>query len=353
LKRRNVLRKGCLTLLVLAVVGEAGVRVWDHFHGETGSLYDFVVPGKDRKERFTLRRSVSVIVPERYGDIFYSFNHLGYRDTEPASGPGVRRIVFLGDSVTFGLGVNQDRIYANLLESRLRRETGQPWDVANLAIFAYNTVDELAALKEDGLPLKPELVIVQFVMNDFSIPASGGGPAPPPSFGDRLTAVKNRLVYRSALYRRLHQAGTGLAYLAAHDARRRWFADTLNDSQPREQLAMLKATPDDGRIAAFRALAAIRDTSRAAGARFLVVLMPDEVQLFTGRYDGINQRIAAFCRHEGIALADPLPALRASPDRLDLYLDGVHLTETGHRLMATLLFDELRRRGLLESPAAP
>ena len=349
MRRRAALRTGCLTLFVLAVAGEAGVRLWDRFHGQTGSLYDFVVP---HEGRFTLRPAVSVIVPERYGDIFYSFNRRGYRDTEPASGPGVRRLVFLGDSVTFGLGVNQDRIYANLLENRLR-ETGQPWDVANLAIFAYNTVDELAALKEDGLRLKPELVIVQFVMNDFSIPAAAGGPAPPPTLGERLTAAKNRLIYRSALYRRLHQAGTGLVYLAAHDARRRWFPGTLNDSQPREQLAMLKATPDDGRIAAFRALAAIRDTSRAAGSRTLVLLMPDEVQLFTDRYDGINRRIAAFCSHQGIALADPLPVLRASPDRRDLYLDGVHLTEAGHRLMATLLYGELRRRGLLESLAAP
>jgi lysophospholipase L1-like esterase len=331
-------------------VGEAGIRLWDHFHGETGSLYDVVVPGKTR---FTLRPGTSLIVPERYGDIFYSLNRRGYRDTEPASGPGVRRIVLLGDSVAFGLGVNQDRIFANLLETRLRRETGQPWDVANLAIFAYNTADELATLKEDGLSLGPELVIVTFVINDFSIPAAAGGPAPTPSLWDRLTAAKNLLVYRSALYRRLHQAASGLGYLAAHDARRRWFAGTLNDAQPREQLAMLKATPEDGRIAAFRALAAIRDTSRSAGARTLVLLMPDEVQLFTGRYDGINHRIAAFCQHEEIALADPLPALRASPNRRDLFLDGVHLTEAGHRLVAALLFGELQRRGLLERPVAP
>jgi len=327
-----------------------GARLWDRVHGETGSLYDQVIPAKDR---FKLRPETALIVPERYGDIFYSFNRQGYRDTEPASGPLVRRIVLLGDSVAFGLGVNQDRIFAHLLERQLRERTGQPWDVANLAVFAYNTADELAALKEDGLPLRPELVIVQFVMNDFSIPAAAGGPAPPPSLGDRLTAAKNRLVYRSALYRRLHQVGTGLVYLAAHDARRRWFTGTLNDAQPREQLAMLKATPDDGSIAAFHALAAIRDASRSTGARTLVLLMPDEVQLYTDRYDGINRRIAAFCRREELALADPLPALRASPNRRDLFLDGVHLTEAGHRLVAGLLFSELRRRGLLVGPRAP
>ena len=341
---RRRLRMGCLVFLVLFAAGEAGVRLWDRFHGATGSLYDFVVPGKDR---FTLRPETSVIVPERYGDIIYSFNRQGYRDTESAAGSGVRRIVLLGDSVAFGLGVNQDRIFAHLLEGRLRKETGRPWDVANLAVFAYDTADELVALKEDGLPLRPELVVVEFLMNDFAIPASAGGPAPPPSLGDRLIAVKNRLVYRSAFYRRLHQAATGLVYLAAHDARRRWFPGTLNDAQPRVELAMLKATPDDRTIAAFRALAEIRDTARSAGARTLVLLMPDEVQLYTDQYDGINRRIAAFCQREGIALIDALPALRSSPDRTGLYLDGVHLTEGGHQLVAGLLFRELARRGMI------
>jgi lysophospholipase L1-like esterase len=342
LGRRAALRAGCLIFLALAIAGEAAVRVWDRFHGKTGSLYEFVVAGKDR---FKLRPDSEVIVPERYGDIFYRFNRRGYRDREPASGTAVRRIVLLGDSVAFGLGVDQDRIFAELLERRLRRETGQAWDVANLAVFAYHTANELAALREDGLPQRPELVIVQFLMNDFSIPAAAGGPAPPPSLGDRLTDGKNRLVNRSALYRRVRQAGTGLVYLAVHDARRRWFAGTLNDAQPRRQLAMLEATPRDEAIAAFQALAAIRDASRAADADTLVLLMPDEVQLYSRRYDGINRRIAAFCRREGIPLLDVLPALRASPDRRELFLDGVHLSESGHRLVAGLLSGEIARRG--------
>jgi lysophospholipase L1-like esterase len=344
------LRAGCLSLLALSVLGESGVRVWEHFHGETGSLYDCVVPVANR---FKLRPSTTITVPERYGDIVYHLNRRGYRDDEPDTGSGVRRIVLLGDSVAFGLGVDQDRIFAALLERRLRDETGRPWDVDNLAIFAYQTANELAALEEDGLQLRPELVLVQFYMNDFSIFSPAGGAAPPRSLIDRLTALKNRLVYRSAFYRRLHQAGAGLAYLALHDARRRWFTESLNDAEPRGEFAMLASTPDDGRIAAFRALSRIREVARSAGARTLVLLTPDEVQLYTSRYDGINRRIAAFCRRQGIDLYDPLPALRTSPDRRSFYLDGVHLTPQGHRRMADLLFAELRSRDLVGGPPRP
>lgn len=328
-------RKILLWLLALLVLGELAVRAVEALEGGTGSLYDYVVPvGK----RFKLRPDTRLIVPERYGDVDYRFNRQGYRDDEPAPGPGVRRIVLLGDSVGFGLGVDQDRIFATLLERRL----GSPWEVDNLAVFAYHSGNELEALETDGVTLRPELVVVQFYMNDFSIPVSSGGPEPPPGLGQRLTAVKNRLLYSSALYRRLHQAAAGLAYLAAHDARRRWFPETLNKAEPVSKLALLAATPDDGQVAAFRVLRRIRDVARAHGARTLILLMPDEVQLFTPRYDGINRRFAAFCAKEGIDILDPLPALRASPERADFYLDGVHLTERGHQEVAGLLFDELR-----------
>ena len=348
----RIARRLLLGLLAALVIGEIGVRILDGLRGGSGSLYDSVVVAGPR---FKLRPSTRVNVPERYGDVVYRFNSLGYRDDEPGAGPGVRRIVLLGDSVSFGLGVRQDRIYAALLEAALRRQFGPAWEMDNLAVFAYHTGHELETLEEDGLRLRPELVLVQFYMNDFSIPppAAPGAPPPRPGLGDRLTAVKNRVLYSSALYRRLNQIVEGAAYLLAHGARRRWFPETLSSVEARGERAMLEAHPDDGRIAAFQALRQIRDRARERGAGTLVILSPDELQLFTPKYDGINRRMAEFCRRAGIPLFDPLPALRASPRRADLYLDGVHLTETGHRMMAGLLLDELRRRGLLARPPRP
>jgi hypothetical protein len=163
---------------------------------------------------------------------------------------------------------------------------------------------------------------------------------------DRLVALKNRLLYRSALYRRLNQGVTGLGYVLFHNLRRHRFPDTLNATEPRGDLAFLAAQPDDASVGAFAALRGIRDLARAHGARTLVLVSPDEVQMFTARYDGIDRRIDGFCRREGIELFDALADLRAAPDRADLYLDGVHLTRKGHARMAALLFRELVRRGL-------
>lgn len=340
-----LLRRGCLTLLLLAAAGEIGVRAVDALEGGTGSLYDEIVTPGGPGSRFKMRPG-GVIVPERYGDVQYRFNHDGYRDGEPR--PGARRIVLLGDSVSFGLGVDQDGIYPARLEKLLNADSlGRPWDVINLAIFAYNTADELAALKEDGLKHRPELVLLQFYMNDFAIPAPGGLTPPPPSLLDRLSALKNRLVYKSALYRRLHQAGTGLTFALLHDVRRNRWADTLNDAEPRGKTAYLAETPDDGAVAAFQSIREIHRLARENGARLAVILSPDEVQIFTDRFDGINRRFAAFCRREGIELLDPLPVLRAAPDRARLFNDGVHYSPEGHALLARIVAGGLARRGLL------
>lgn len=338
-------RKVVLGLLALIVLGEVGARVWGAMLGGTGSLYDYVVQGE---KRFKMRPGVSVVVPERYGDIHYSFNREGYRDVDHAPASPGRRIVWLGDSVSFGLGVDQERTFVARVQKELAARP-DPWEVVSLAIFAYHAGNHLDALREDGLKHRPKLVVVQFYMNDFSIPSPGEGmatPAAPPTVGQRLVALKNRLLYKSALYLRLQQAGQRAGFLLLHDLRRERFPDSLNDAEPVNKSAFLAANPDDRTVAAFQVLAEIRRTAAAQGARTFLWISPDETQLLTDRFDGINQRVHRFCESEGIDFYDPLPQLRADPDRTALFNDGVHYSEAGHARMARLLLAELNRRGL-------
>jgi len=52
----------------------------------------------------------------------------------PDNGVGACRIIFLGDSVTFGLGVDDDETWANQLAAR-----HPAWDVVNAAVPGYNS----------------------------------------------------------------------------------------------------------------------------------------------------------------------------------------------------------------------
>lgn len=335
--------RALLALAALFLAGESGLRVWDNYHEHTGSLYQYVVPVG---ARFKMKPATSVVVPERYGDIVYRFNRAGYRDVDHDPASPRRRIVWLGDSVSFGLGVERERTFVGRLARALDERYGPRYEIVNLAIFAYDTRHELQALADDGLEYRPGLVVVQFYMNDLNL-------APPPrqaaaaSWGDRLTAARNRILYASALYRRVHQAATGLGYLVLHNARRRYFPGTLNADEPRADRAYLAARRDDASIPTFAALVGIAELAHRHGARLLVVISPDEVQLFDPSYDLINQRVGDFCRRQGIEVFDPLPALRAAADRAMLFYDGVHYSERGHARLARLLLAELVGRRLL------
>ncbi|HXU32238.1 MAG TPA: SGNH/GDSL hydrolase family protein [Thermoanaerobaculia bacterium] len=346
--KRRIARLAVL-LLVLIPTGEILVRTVEHFLGPSGSLYSLIVPRPHG--RFVLRPNADLNVPERYGDIRYRLNREGYRDIDhnPES-KTARRVLLLGDSVTFGLGVPQDRIYAARLQGELARRGVESPEVISLAVFAYDTLDELAAFEEDGAKYQAQTVVLQFYLNDFSVrmkvAASAAPAAPPtPTLGQRLIAVKNRVLFGSALYRRLNQLVAGVSYRLFHDLRRERYPETLNRDEIGADAAYLAKHPDDATVPTFDAIARIRRAAKAHGARFLVFLSPDEVQLFDRTFDGVTGRLLRFCAAQKIDCFDPLPAFRSRTDKTQLFLDGVHYSPHGHAVVAELLADELARRG--------
>ena len=85
--------------------------------------------------------------------------------TRPA--PGVHRILALGDSVTFGEGLAVEEAFPALLERELAARTGARYEVLNAGVEGYNAEAELAFLRERGLVLGPETVVVGFNLNDY------------------------------------------------------------------------------------------------------------------------------------------------------------------------------------------
>lgn len=348
------LKRGTLYAVAACLAGEVGLRAWDLASGQrTGSLYDELVfsTGTDGWRRHKMRSGAQLIVPERYGDVEYRFNRAGYRDADHDPASPRTRIVLLGDSVGFGLGVEQEEIYAHRLAEELSRRFPDAYEVANLAIFGYNTRDEVAALEEEGLRLEPGLVVLQFYMNDLALPPADWQPGPLP-LAARLRGLRNQVLYSSNLYRRLHQLVTGANYALIHDLRRQRFPKTLSRLEPESKRRYLEVFAKDGEVPAFQAVREIAALAASHGAGFVLLVAPDEVQLYDSQYDVINQRLAAFAAAHDLPLVDLLPALRAAPDHHRIFLDGVHLSSYGHELAAAHLLGELIARGLLPPPRA-
>ncbi|MGH7720960.1 MAG: SGNH/GDSL hydrolase family protein [Gemmatimonadaceae bacterium] len=96
-------------------------------------------------------------------------NTQGYRDEEhtlvkPA---GTRRLVLVGDSYTYGWGIPRtaDRLGEQLGE-RLRAETGERWEVINLALPDQHTLEEVE-LAPVATTYDPDVVILVYVFNDI------------------------------------------------------------------------------------------------------------------------------------------------------------------------------------------
>lgn len=97
-------------------------------------------------------------------------NSLGLRGREdPRQKPeGFKRVVVLGDSFVFGLGVDEENIFTTHLEKFLNaRSSGGRHEVINMGLTGYSTDQESILLEELGLSLFPDVVVLVVCDNDF------------------------------------------------------------------------------------------------------------------------------------------------------------------------------------------
>jgi len=98
-----------------------------------------------------------------------ALNAHGLRDEEiPYAKPaGEKRILALGDSVTFGWGVDQGKGFCDHMESLLNSSKDDiTWQVINAGVNGYNSIQEVTYLRIEGMRYNPDVVILTYVRND-------------------------------------------------------------------------------------------------------------------------------------------------------------------------------------------
>ena len=102
---------------------------------------------------------------------FYSINSKGIRDREfeIPKPDDVFRIIILGDSVTFGTEYPLELTYPKILEKLLNKKSGANirYEVLNAGVCAYNAVQKFLLLKNKLLDYEPDMVILQFLNDDY------------------------------------------------------------------------------------------------------------------------------------------------------------------------------------------
>ena len=127
-------------------------------------------------------------------------NAIGLRGSEvPGAKPrGVRRILALGDSFTFGDGVQLDETWPRQLEQRLNA-AGPEYEVVNAGVGGYGTAHELLLSGTLVPSVQPDLVVLGFsvvndVLDNLCVDEASYGPrSHAPCFtldGDRLALTE-------------------------------------------------------------------------------------------------------------------------------------------------------------------
>jgi hypothetical protein len=79
-----------------------------------------------------------------------------------ARAPGLCRMLVVGDSFTWGFGVQREEIWHERLEAR-----HPDWEILNAGVAGYATDQQLLYLEHRGLALEPDLVLLLFHPNDL------------------------------------------------------------------------------------------------------------------------------------------------------------------------------------------
>jgi len=164
-KKRIVFSLGvvCAVVLLSLLVAEAGVRVF---------CPQRIIPRYVESAPWGIRKILPRVngmhISSEY-KCHYRTNSQGFRGTaEYALVPpeGCFRIVVQGDSVTMGLGVEDDETFSYVLEDMLRRD-GINAEVINMGIPGFGTAEELIQFHAVAKQYKPNLVILGFFYNDY------------------------------------------------------------------------------------------------------------------------------------------------------------------------------------------
>jgi lysophospholipase L1-like esterase len=331
---RRLLKKTALSLVALLVVialVEAGVRAIDPF----GISYQLEVSRfLDPREGAVVAAGPPLVRTLRPGfDYRGSFvshvNALGLRgdETLEAKPPGTFRVLFVGDSVTFGLGVDDALCFPALVQQELRAEGRDDVEVLNGGCPGWDGVQEAHWLKSRGLALAPDLVLVVFVPNDL-----------PVDFAPEELARRETL--RATWAWRFFDSSTldwlRLKHLLWHF----YFLKLQRDGALEGALGMADAGKDVGSKEAYLlVLDRMRKMSEARGAKLAVLAGFDRPWL--------REHCATASIPYESWLGGDLPT---TPDEYRLSATDAHPNAAGHRGLAERALRLIRGQGLLPPP---
>ena len=285
-------------------------------------------------------------------DVVIEHDELGFRHSTYDGSPpieGAERIIFLGDSFTWGWGIENDKIFTNVLQQKV----GGKYIVKNFGVNAYGTSQQLLLFDKHVGQLKPNVVVVMFFSNDIddNVDAKNGKRPWFELDGEKLVP-RNQPVTAISIgpVKRLAQESVAISTLkyTYH-----LLADMLKNP-PVEIVVEEEMAIPEKRWKLLGVL--LGELKKRCGGEILecelrIVYVPtrEEVRTYhTDEFSLVASRVKAICDEVGISFLDLRPGLHTAwqqeesrkPDVTPIYFphDG-HWDLAGHHAVAQILFN--------------
>jgi hypothetical protein len=256
-------------------------------------------------------------------------NAWGFRGPDVSERPpaGIVRVAVVGDSETFGAALPEESTLPGCLASALNAAKPGGYEVLNLGVPGYNTLQELRVVQTRLKQLHPHVVILYYVLNDAEL------------------SPRAVLLHRGAL--RSSHLGLLASYLS-----KAWPTDVNALRSEMDIVSYYQHLHASERFdTTRRLLLEMADVLRERGVRFMLVIAPEiyAVPGFGKRYPyrDIHDRLARLAS-PALQVVDPLDRLAAAGRRPRQFWVGEgdpHKNEDANRLIAAAVAEAVLAGG--------
>jgi lysophospholipase L1-like esterase len=224
----------------------------------------------------------------------YRINSEGFRGDNFDPGDNRKRVLFIGDSYTFGWAVDEDEVLTEAVERVLVEPLYEPLiDALNLGMPGYNTVQEYHLLNQVVDRYGPDLVVLGYVMND-------GEP--------------QRIVLERPSVRYKYVTSWLLSYIKEQINYYIYEGEPVLNTGVNIGTDFLLAAQENGPKWAEgrQAFADMVELCNSRKIPFMVVIYPDYTQPFDQRYPYriIHEEVITWADEQGVLAVDMLPYMK-------------------------------------------
>lgn len=275
-------------------------------------------------------------------EVEHKTNSLGFRgeefDFEPKE--NTLRIVFLGDSYTFGEGVHFEDTYPERVKQDLmKRMPGIGIECLNFGVGGFNTVQEEALLRFKAIKTAPDAIVVGYTMSDAY---------PKLFYFDRKARAYRRR--DTGMHAAQSDAYTPdyfpynmriISLLRSVIAKHRQTENTI------EHFRNIYADDNPGWKNAKKAIKSIADICRSNGIHCYAAIFPRLFHLDSYPLKEEHKKIISTFKEYGFTVVDILPAIMHYEDtELWVHPTDQHPNEIVHGITGKLLAEKIYRDNL-------